>query len=37
MKYMNYLAGRVKVNNVAMVTQNIPATNGVIYALDALL
>ncbi|GLV37847.1 uncharacterized protein CBL_06451 [Carabus blaptoides fortunei] len=30
-------SGRVKVNNVAMVTQNIPATNGVIHALDALL
>ncbi|XP_065162862.1 uncharacterized protein [Atheta coriaria] len=30
-------SGRVKVNNSPIITQNIPATNGVIHALDSLL
>ncbi|XP_072937351.1 uncharacterized protein [Epargyreus clarus] len=30
-------AGRIKVNNAQVVTHNIPATNGVIHAVDTLL
>ncbi|CAH1992280.1 unnamed protein product [Acanthoscelides obtectus] len=29
--------GKVKVNNVLISTQNVPATNGVIHAIDFLL
>lgn len=30
-------AGRIKVNNAQVITHNIPATNGVIHAIDAIL
>lgn len=30
-------SGRIKVNNLSLATQNIPATNGVIHAIDSLL
>lgn len=30
-------AGKIKVNDAQMVTSNIPATNGVIHALDGVL
>lgn len=30
-------AGKIKVNNAQMISSNIPATNGVIHALDGVL
>lgn len=30
-------AGKIKVNDAQMITSNIPATNGVIHAIDGIL
>lgn len=35
--YTILFPGKTKVNNIPVVSQNIPATNGVIHALEALL
>jgi uncharacterized surface protein with fasciclin (FAS1) repeats len=37
MRPSRFLPGKIKVNEATIITSNIPATNGVIQATDALL
>lgn len=35
--YVYYVSGRIQINEAHIVTYNVPATNGVLHAIDGIL